>query len=226
MNIASILSNTYIILVISFLLNFGVVFVVTHYFYYPKSLRRDYYFTFMLMSIATFLLLFSLNDVKLKSGIALGLFAIFSIMRFRTESMPVREMTYLFVLITTSVVNAMLGQAGGLTYESGIIVASDVLILIAVGISEALRTKMQKTMTKLICYDRIDLIKTDKMQELIDDLQKRTGLKIESVEVGHIDFLKDSAMLRVHYYPDTPHINSVDKMLKFPKANEETDDDD
>ncbi|MBQ1267119.1 MAG: DUF4956 domain-containing protein [Proteobacteria bacterium] len=226
MNIASILSNTYIILVISFLLNFGVVFVVTHYFYYPKSLRRDYYFTFMLMSIATFLLLFSLNDVKLKSGIALGLFAIFSIMRFRTESMPVREMTYLFVLITTSVVNAMLGQAGGLTYESGIIVASDVLILIAVGISEALRTKMQKTMTKLICYDRIDLIKTDKMQELIDDLQKRTGLKIDSVEVGHIDFLKDSAMLRVHYYPDTPHTNSVDKMLKFPKANEETDDDD
>jgi hypothetical protein len=85
---------------------------------------------------------------------------------------------------------------------------------------------MQKTMTKLICYDRIDLIKTDKMQELIDDLQKRTGLKIDSVEVGHIDFLKDSAMLRVHYYPDTPHTNSVDKMLKFPKANEETDDDD
>ena len=226
MNLSSIFSNTYIILVISFLLNFAVVFVVTHCFYYPKSQRRDYYFTFMLMSIATFLLLFSLNDVKLKSGIALGLFAIFSIMRFRTESMPVREMTYLFVLITTSVVNAMLGQAGGLTYESGIIVASDFFILIAVGVCEALRSKMHKTATKLVCYDRIDLIKTDKMSELIKDLQNRTGLKIESVEVGHIDFLKDSAMLRVHYYPESSLINSVDTMVKFPKANEDTDDSD
>ena len=226
MSISSILSNTYIILIISFILNFGVIFTVTHCFYYPKSQRRDYYFTFMLMSIATFLLLFSLNDVKLKSGIALGLFAIFSIMRFRTESMPVREMTYLFVLITTSVVNAMLGQAGGLTYESGIIVASDVLIVLAVGICEALRTKMHKTTTKLVCYDRIDLIKTDKMQELIKDLHERTGLNIESVEVGHVDFLKDSAILRVHYYPENGVINSVDKMVKLPKPNEETDDDD
>ncbi len=214
-----ITSNSYIMLIISFLLNAAVVFVVTHCFYFPKSHRRDYYFTFILMSIATFLLLYTLNDVKLKSGIALGLFAIFSIIRFRTESMPVREMTYLFVIIASSVINAMFSQVGG------VIVACDVLIVLAVGFSEFLRNHQRNVLaTKLIAYDRIDLIKPEKRDDMLKDLKERTGLDIQNVEVGHIDFLKDSAMLKV-YYKNDGGSNSVDQTIKFPKSDEEDSDD-
>ena len=90
-----------------FLLNWVVVFCIICFFYYPKSRRRDYYFTFTLISISIFLMIFLLGSVKLKIGFALGLFAIFGIIRYRTESMPVREMTYLFVIIAISVINAL-----------------------------------------------------------------------------------------------------------------------
>ena len=90
-----------------FLLNTLIVFCVIRMFYYPKSKRSDYVFTFMLISISIFLMIFLLGNVKLKVGFALGLFAIFGIIRYRTESMPVREMTYLFVIIAISVINAL-----------------------------------------------------------------------------------------------------------------------
>lgn len=215
-----IMANPYAMLAVSFLINFAVVFIVTRCFYFPKSHRRDYFFTFLLMSIATFLLLSTLNDVKLKSGIALGLFAIFSIIRFRTESMPVREMTYLFVIIAASVINAMFGQVGGP------VVMCDVFIIIAVAFSELMRSIHKNVLaTKLIAYDRIDLVKPEKRDEMLKDLHDRTGLEIKDVEVGHIDFLKDSAMLRV-YYVNEGGTNTVDKTVKFPKPNEEDNDDD
>jgi len=215
-----IMANSYIMLLVSFILNAAVVFIVTHCFYFPKSHRRDYYFTFILMSIATFLLLYTLNDVKLKSGIALGLFAIFSIIRFRTESMPVREMTYLFVIIASSVINAMFSQVGG------VIPACDVLIVLAVGVCEFLRNHQKNILaSKLVAYDRIDLIKPEKRDEMIKDLTDRTGLEIVNVEVGHIDFLKDSAMLKV-FYKNEGGSNSVDRTVKFPKPDDEDGDDD
>ena len=215
-----IMANPYAMLGISFLLNFAVVFIVTRCFYFPKSHRRDYLFTFLLMSIATFLLLSTLNDVKLKSGIALGLFAIFSIIRFRTESMPVREMTYLFVIIAASVINAMLSQIGGP------VVMCDAFLILAVAFTEWIRSHFKNALgTKLIAYDRIDLITPDKRDEMIEDLTKRTGLVIKDIEIGHIDFLKDSTMLKV-YYVNEEGSNSVDKTVKFPKPSEEDSDDD
>lgn len=94
-------------LLLRFCFNLLVVSCIIHLFYYPKSKRRDYYFTFTLISISIFLMIFLLGSVKLKIGFALGLFAIFGIIRYRTESMPVREMTYLFVIIAISVINAL-----------------------------------------------------------------------------------------------------------------------
>ena len=215
-----VMANPYAMLAVSFLTNFAVVFIVTRCFYFPKSHRRDYFFTFLLMSIATFLLLSTLNDVKLKSGIALGLFAIFSIIRFRTESMPVREMTYLFVIIAASVINAMYGQVGGPT------VLCDVFIIVAVAFCELMRSIHKNVIaTKLIAYDRIDLVKPEKRDEMLNDLHDRIGLEIKDVEVGHLDFLKDTAMLKV-YYVNEGGTNTVDKTIKLPKTNDEDNDDD
>ena len=199
-----------------FFLNFVVVFIVVRGFYFPKSQRRDYFFTYILMSISIFLLIFILNDVKFKTGFALGLFAIFSIIRYRTDSMPVREMTYLFAVIAISVINAVIG---GVPWQ--ITVGANILMIVSIAVVEAVRGR-QCIANKLVMYDRIDLIKEEMRAEMIDDLKSRTGLDIVNVEVGHVDFLKDSAMLKVYYRSSCD--NSVDRTVKFPKPDEDSDD--
>ena len=199
-----------------FVINFLVVFIVVRGFYFPKSHRRDYFFTYILMSISIFLLIFILNDVKFKTGFALGLFAIFSIIRYRTDSMPVREMTYLFAVIAISVINAVIG---GVPWQ--ITIGANILMIASIAVVEAVRGR-QSMVAKLVMYDRIDLIKEEKRAEMIEDLKSRTGLDIVSVEVGHVDFLKDSAMLKVYYRSGNE--NSVDRTVKFPKPDEDSDD--
>lgn len=201
-----------------FFINFVVVFIVVRCFYFPKSQRRDYFFTYILMSISIFLLIFILNDVKFKTGFALGLFAIFSIIRYRTDSMPVREMTYLFAVIAISVINAVIG---GVPWQ--ITLGANMLMLMSIAVVEAVRGR-QCVSNKLVMYDRIDLIKEEKRAEMLEDLKSRTGLDIVSVEVGHVDFLKDSAMLKVYYRSGSGCENSVDRTVKFPKPDEDNDD--
>ena len=139
-------------------------------------------------------MIFLLGSVKLKIGFALGLFAIFGIIRYRTESMPVREMTYLFVIIAISVINAL---------------------------SVQLSNKwMKHTACKLVQYDRIDLIKPEKELEMVADLRERTGLDIYRVEVGSIDFLRDMTILKVYYVPENKMANTVDGLVKLPKEGE------
>lgn len=198
-------------LVLRFALTILVVFVIARLFYYPKSKRRDYFFTFVMISISIFLMIFLLGSVKLKVGFALGLFAIFGIIRYRTESMPVREMTYLFVIIAISVVNALA--------EFGFIVlfGIDLLFLACLWVSESGVLRMEHISCKLVLYDRMDLILPEKNEELIADLKSRTGMDIIKVEVGHIDFIRDSAMLRVHYRTSDDEANVIDKLIKFPK---------
>lgn len=213
------ISSALLNFLISFAVNLVVAIMIIRTFYYPKSRRLDFSFTFVIMSISIFTLIYVLNDSAMKTGFALGLFAIFSIIRYRTESMPVREMTYLFVIIALSVVNAMSRDISWWT-----IGAADFLLIASIGLSELFRGKHLDS-TKLIQYDRIDLIKEDKRDELIADLKERTGLDITEVEVGHIDFLKDSAMLKVHYKSADGKANSVDNVVKFPKPNDDGGDD-
>jgi hypothetical protein len=152
-----------------------------------------------------------LGGVKLKVGFALGLFAIFGIIRYRTESMPVREMTYLFVIIAISVINALAVEVGLLE-----LACTNLLFVISVMLCERLHHGKHVS-TKLVLYDRVELISPEHRAELIEDLKKRTGMDVVRVEVGHIDFLRDTAMLRVHYVSNDSQHNSVDKLLKFPK---------
>ena len=201
-------------LLFRFVFNFIVVGIIIHFFYYPKSKRRDYYFTFTLISISVFFLIFLLGSVKLKIGFALGIFAIFGIIRYRTESVPIREMTYLFTITALSVINALSIQVG-LTE----MLVTNAIFLLVTCLLESERWP-KHTSSKLILYDRIQLITPDKREELIADLSARTGLHIQKIEIGHIDFLRDAAFIKVYYESDSRETNTVDHLTKFPKEGE------
>ncbi|MBR5639697.1 MAG: DUF4956 domain-containing protein [Muribaculaceae bacterium] len=190
--------------------------IIVDQLYYRKSKRRDFYFTFMLVSVAIFFLVFFmvfiLEDMKGKAsgvGLGIGLFGIFSIMRYRTDTMPVREMTYLFIIISLAVVNAL---ASTMRLEE--LVATNLIVIVAIVICE---WRLKTEAVKLIQYDKIELITPDKRDQLVSDLEKRTGLDITKVEVGAIDMLRDMTVLRVHYRSTDKGSNSVDKMTKIPK---------
>lgn len=198
-------------LLLRFLFNSVFIWIIIQKLYYPKSQRRDYYFTFALISVSIFFLIYLLGSVKIKVGFALGLFAIFGIIRYRTESMSVREMTYLFVIIAVSVINAL---AVTLSYEE--LLLTNVIFIICIRLCENI-PYLKSRSEKLVVYDRIDLIKPDCRDELLKDLKDRLGLDIIDVEVGAVDFLRDTAMLKVYYGDRKGSINTVDNMLKIPK---------
>ena len=144
-------------------------------------------------------------------GVGLGLFGIFSIMRYRTDAMPVREMTYLFLIICLSVVHAMASEFLELFIIDAIVLAALL----------ACEMTMKILPTKIIQYDRVELVKPEKREELIADLEQRTGLKILKIDVGGIDFLKDSVVLRITYESDNRkymRINDVDGQFTVKKS--------
>lgn len=195
------------------LINVVVVIGIIHFLYYRKSKRADYYFTFAIISLSTFMIVALLGTVKLKTGFALGLFAIFSIIRYRTESMPVREMTYLFAIIAISVVNALAGDAVGMV---GMLMINAIFV-ISIALAELTR-KLKHLACKYVKYDRIDLILPARRDEMIKDLEARLGVKVVKVDVGTVNFLKDMALLKVYYEPiDGNEENTVDEMSKIPQ---------
>lgn len=198
-------------MLVRFIFNAVVVLVIIHLLYYPKSKRADYYFTFMLISISIFFLIFLLGSVKLKIGFALGLFAIFGIIRYRTESMPVREMTYLFVIIAVSVINALADED---SYAE--LIMANLLFVGSIWVLESNKW-VRHTSEKLILYDRVDLISPERHDEMMADLKERTGLDIKRFDVGAIDYLRDTAMVKIYYdLPNNRH-NTIETTLKFPK---------
>lgn len=197
-------------LLLAFFINLVAILIVVRGLYYPKCKRGEFFFTYILIAISTFMLIYVLGDVKLKAGIALGLFAIFSIIRYRTEQVAIREMTYLFIIIALSAIN-------GLTVSElsiGEVIIINLLFIFSIWICES-KVLISHYSYKVIKYDNVNLITPDKREELIADLEKRTGLKIEKVEVGSIDFLKDAAIVKM-YYKSTASNNSVDTTLKAP----------
>lgn len=198
-------------LFIRFVINTLVVGGLIHFFYFPKSQRKEYYFTFFIISVSVFLMIYLLGGIKLKIGFALGLFAIFGIIRYRTESMPVREMTYLFVIIAVSVINAL----AGIGYVGLLIV--NLIFILCILFAETAKWLTSES-TKLIQYDRIELIKPDRRDDLIADLKARTGLDVTKVEVGSIDFLRDTAVLKIYYVSLDKASHTIDGALTFKDA--------
>ncbi len=195
------LSLDFMQMLIRFVICLTVNFIIIDRLYYPKSKRRDFYFTYILTSVAIFFLMFFMMDMKAKAtmGIGIGLFGIFSIMRFRTDAMPVREMTYLFLVISLSVITAVAntGDEYGVDYGKilELLITDAIVIAVTAMCERALKVKA----SKLIQYDRIELTKPERYDELKADLRERTGLDIIKVEIGGIDFLRDCVVLKVIY---------------------------
>lgn len=214
--------NTLIRFVLCILVNW----ILVQFLYFKKSNRRDFYFTFMIISVAIFFLVYLMMGMdrgKATMGVGLGLFGIFSIMRYRTDTMPVREMTYLFVVVCLSVVHAMADSMGvdaaGKMVGTPImeLLVIDVIVIAAVSIFERVLTV---NASKIIQYDRIELVKPEKRQELIADLEQRLGQHVIDVKVGAIDFLRDMAMLRIYYEgDDDKDLNNKIKIKNSEYAN-------
>jgi hypothetical protein len=183
-------------LLFRFALNLGVIMVLVRWLYYSKTKRKDYLFTYILISSIVFLLCYLLENVSLQIGFALGLFAIFGIIRYRTNAMPIKEMTYLFLIIGISVINALTSTDTSLT---NLLFTNIIIILITYSLEKVWLLKHESS--KLIVYEKIDLIKAGNEEALIKDLQERTGIaKINRVEVGKINFLRDICELTIYYY--------------------------
>jgi len=197
------------------MLRFGffllVLFIIVYFLYYRKTHRRDYFFTLVLLSVSIFFLIYLLGSVKVKIGFALGLFAIFGVLRYRTETIPVREMSYMFGVISLSVINAL---ADSLSFAELLIPNLAIALLIWLFEAFVLRRNLA---SKLILYDRIELITPERREELLEDLTKRTGLNITKINVGSIDFLKDTAILKIEYENDGGGNSHVNETLKIPK---------
>lgn len=202
-------------LLIHFLINLLITVGIIRLLYYPHSKRRDYFFTFILTSTTIFMLLYLLDTVKIQVGFALGLFAIFGILRFRTDTLPPREMTYLFSIIGISVINALAKNVGYVQ-----LAAVNGIFVVVIWMLEN-RNILKHVSRKRIVYEKIELIKPERYADLLDDLRKRTGLPINKVEIGEIDFLKDTAILNVYY--DSKETNLADS---FTRKNDESSDDD
>lgn len=195
-------------LLFRFAINLVVCWLIIGRFYYPKSKRRDYYFTFMIFSITIFFLIFLMDNVKVQIGFALGLFAIFGMIRYRTETVPIREMTYLFAIVGISVIN---GLAMTVSYTELLI--TNFFIALAVWIFENIHRKTHLE-SKIIIYEKVALTHADRENELIADLKERTGLDIRRLEVGHIDYLKDIAYVKIYYFSNKPE-NSINNITKI-----------
>lgn len=190
--------------VLRFALNTAVIMILVRWLYYSTTRRKDYLFTYILISSVVFLLCFLLESVKLQIGFALGLFAIFGIIRYRTDSMPIKEMTYLFLVIGISVINALTSPNTSL---ADLFFTNFVLIFITYGFEKLWLLKHESS--KIIVYENINLIKPENREELLKDLIERTGIKnIHKVETGKIDFLKDVCVLTIFYESDQPESTS------------------
>ncbi len=178
-------------------LDLVVVFLLIRRIYYPIHKKKENLFTYFLFNILIFFLCILMNNVKLSMGFGFGLFAVFSILRYRTEQITVKDMTYLFAVITLAVVNALVGKKVSLSE----LVFTNAMILACAYLLERMGLTQHEGMHELL-YDRIDLLKPANRRAMLADLHERLGLQVLRVEIGPIDLLKETVRLRVFYALD------------------------
>ncbi len=171
-----------------------VIYIIIGLIFYKIYKQKSYFVSYFLINISVFLVCILLNSLKLKIGFAFGLFAVFSIIRYRTEPIPIKQMTYLFVAIIIGVMNAL--SVKKISYAE--MITCNAVIVIAIYILE-MKTLRRGLDCKTIRYEKIELIKPERKEELIADLKERTGLQVESADIDTIDFLNDTATIRIHY---------------------------
>lgn len=200
-----------------FSFNLIVILILVRWLYFSTTRRKDYLFTYILISSIVFLLCFLLENVMLQIGFALGLFAIFGIIRYRTLTIPIKEMTYLFLIIGISVINSLTDTS---TSILEIIFANLVIIIITYGFEK--RWLLKHESSKNIIYEKINLITPEHNKELINDLQQRTGIsKINRVEIGEIDFLRDICHLKIYFETSDKFDNQPDQVVHKKDCDDE-----
>ncbi len=187
--------NDLYVLLMRLAVNIVFMTIIIRYLYYPLTKRKDYLFTYYLIGMVTFFLCFGLKKLDIDTGMGLGLFAIFGIIRYRTDAIEIKEMTYLFLVIGISVVNALASNQISVI-EMMVINVAVVIITFGLEYIWLIRHETRKT----IIYERIDLIKPERHDEMLTDLEERTGLNINRFEIGKINFLDDTAQIRIYYY--------------------------
>jgi hypothetical protein len=186
-------------MVLRFLINFSVAFILIRVIYYPIHKRKDYLFTYFLFNILIFFVCILLNGVKLKLGFAFGLFAIFGILRYRTEQLPIKEMTYLFMIIAIAIVNSLSDKKVSF---AELMLVNGVIVVATYMLEKVFLLKHESR--KDVLYEKVENVKPENHTILISDLKERTGLDIHRVQIGKIDFLRDTVKIMVYYHEDDP----------------------
>lgn len=189
------------------LLAVGLLVRLVYYRIYRKS---DLFLTFFTFNLIIFLITYLLNQVQMSIGAAFGLFAVFSMLRYRTEGLSAKDMTYLFVVIAMGLISAV--SHGG--WEQVALING--LILLTVQLLEG-NWLFRREYSKIVIYDKIELIVPPKRSDLLADLRSRTGLAIHRLDIQDIDFLKDTAQITIYYYQNDSHQNPAsDKTEPLP----------
>ena len=194
-------------LLFKFAVDLVVLFILIRMIYYRIHKKKDYLFTYFLFNILIFFLCVLLNNVKLSTGFAFGLFAIFSVLRYRTEQISIKDMTYLFAVIALAVINALVSKKISIAE----LVFTDGMILLLTYVLEHIWLTRHEAVKEIV-YERIDLIKPENKDKLWQDLGTRLGISVSRVEIGRIDLLRDTAQLRVFYFEDEQGYGSFNEL--------------
>ena len=204
---------------LGFLLNLLVAIIVVRFIYYPRTHDKHYVFTFLAFNTIIYFVLSLMVNSDLGVGVGFGLFAIFSVLRYRTDPVPIREMTYLFIILALPKKNS----SGMLQTNWTMLILADSLVLLILWLLEK-GWGFQYLASQKVVYDNIELIVPARRAELIADLEQRTGQKISSVNIGNIDFLHDTAVVQV-FYPEKGAQNWADAIPETKKSYNDDDDD-
>ena len=181
------------------LINLASVFILVRIIYYPIYKHRELFFTYFIFNLVIFLISFLLNKADLSMGAAFGLFAVFSMLRYKTEEIAIKDMTYLFLVIAIGLITAVTRVAGSDPIEYLLLTAINGVVLLITYLLES-NLLMKKEAVKTILYENIELIRAGKEEELLADLKNRTGFNVHRYAVHNIDFLKDAAQIKIYYY--------------------------
>ena len=186
------------LMLISFSVNLLVSFVIARFVYYPTRRNQTYLITLMTFSTLVFFVMTLLSNANLTIGVGFGLFALFSVLRYRTDTIPIREMTYVFVFMTVPIINSLLLHSGYWA-QAGLANAAIVLLLFVLEQGWGFNYELSQRLV----YDRLELLQPERYDDLLADVRARTGLPISRIEVMSFDLLKDSADLRGFYPAQT-----------------------
>ena len=199
------LTDSTLFLIAGFVLNFISAFIIIRFIYYPKKSGHNFIFTFLAFNAIVYFIMGLFTSIELSIGAGFGLFALFSILRYRTETVPIREMTYLFVMVALPILNSVLFESG----EYSRIIAINLMLIIVIWILENGWGFKSEPMQKEVLYEKIEFVKAGRKEEMIADLKQRTGLDVFDVEVDRIDFLRDTAEIKIFYFEDSAEKQNI-----------------